>query len=120
MKKLLFTLVLFTSILFMSSCASDTVVVYRDYPTTIHYHPYTYWNGYYYTYRYPRPHHHIYKPHAIPYYGQGKRPKPHGNNHHHYIPPKPTNVPKATVRPNNGTSGSMSGRQRNSGNTGRR
>lgn len=121
MKKLLLTLVLFASILFMSSCASDTVVVYRDYPVTVHYYPYTYWNGYHYTYHHPRPHHHTYKPHPSHHYTPNTPPKPHGNNHQPYIPPKPTNVPKATVRPhNNGTSGSMSGRPRGNTNIGRR
>lgn len=121
MKKLLLTLVLFASIFFMSSCASDTVVVYRDYPGTVYYYPYTYWNWYHYTYHYPRPHHHTYKPHPFHHYMPNTPPKPHGNNHHSYIPPKPTNVPKATVRPhNNGTSGSMSGRQRGNTNNGRR
>lgn len=121
MKKLLFILVLFASILFMSSCASDTVVVYRDYPNTVYYYPYTYWNGYYYTYHHPRPHHYMYKPQHKPHYNPSTPPKPHGNNHQPYMPPKPTNTPKATVRPNNnGSHGSMSGRARTPNNSSRK
>ena len=120
MKKLLLTLVLFASMLFMSSCASDTVFVYREYPHTVYYHPYYYWNGYHYAYHHPLPHHHTYRPHPAPHY-HANPPKPHGNNHTPYMPPKPTNVPKATVRPNNsGTSGSMSGGRRPNTNSGRR
>ena len=121
MKKLLLTLVLFASILFMSSCASDTVIVYRDYPNTVYSRPYYYWKGYPYLYYGIRPYYYTHKPYPPHHYAPTQPPKPHGNNHHPYMLPKPTNVPKATVRPNNnGTSGSMSGRPRGTNNNGRR
>lgn len=104
MKKLLFTLVLFASIL-LSSCASDTVVVYRDYPGRSYYY---YWDGPYYTYHYYRPHTYAY--HGYHYAPHKPAPKPHGPTHQPYVQPKPTNVPKATVRPHtNDSGGSMSG-----------
>jgi hypothetical protein len=65
------------------------------------------------------PHHHTYKQNP-PHHYNPVPPKPHGN-HQPYMPPKPTNVPKATVRPNNShTSGSMSGRSGRTNNSGRR
>ena len=120
MKKLFIALCMLIAMVFTTSCATDTVVVYRDYPNTVYYRPYYYWNGYHYTYHYPIPHHHTYKPNP-PHHYNPVPPEPHGNNHQPYIPPKPTNVPKATVRPNNShTSGSMSGRSGRTNNSGRR
>ena len=121
MKKLFIALCMLIAMVFTTSCATDTVVVYRDYPNTVYYRPYYYWNGYHYTYHYPMPHHHTYRPNP-PHHYNPVPPKPHGNNHQPYMPPKPTNVPKATVRPNNsGTYGSMSGsRPRTPNNSGRR
>lgn len=122
MRKLFITLALFLTMLFVSSCATDSVVVYREYhsrPYYYHYH-YGYYGPSYYTYHYPYVYHHHHNNHG--YYH--KPPKPHNNhpnNHQPVVPPKPTNVPKATVRPNNsGTSGSMSGGRRPNTNSGRR
>ena len=120
MKKLFIALCMLIAMVFTTSCATDTVVVYRDYPHTVYYGPYYYWNGYNYTYHHPIPHYHMYKQHPSHHYHHAQ-PKPHGNNHQPYLPQKPTNVPKATVRPSqSNTSGSMSGRSRTSNNSGRR
>lgn len=134
MRKLFIILSLFLTMLFVSSCATDGVVVYREYPSSYYYYPYYsygYYGPTYYTYHYPYYHHH----HHWYYHNPPKPHNNHTNNHQPAIPPKPTNVPKATVRSNgSGTSGSMSGgirpggnpggsspnRTRSSGNSGRR
>lgn len=116
MRKLFITLALFLTMLFVSSCATDSVVVYREYPSSpYYYHYYRYYGPTYYTYHYPYTyHHHGYHYHHNP-------PKPHNNhpsNHQPAVPPKPTNVPKATVRPNGNTSsGSMGGTRSSSSGT---
>jgi hypothetical protein len=118
MKRLVFYLAMLIGMFMFASCATDHVVVYRDYPssTIIYTHPY--YGYYHYNYAYrpapPRTHHH-YAPKPHNHYN----PKPnHNTNHGPAVPPKPnpkpTPRPSATVRPNTGHSngGSMSGRRR--------
>ena len=114
MKKILFTL--FILLMGMTSCLTETELVYRE--PSPHVYVYTYPYGYrYYNYGYPYAyhHHHRYKP--APYHHPTTPPAPQPP-----APPRPKpQVPKATVRPNNshsGTAGSMSGRR--GGNTGGR
>lgn len=121
MKKLFIALCMLIVMVFTTSCATDTVVVYRDYPNTVYYRPYYYLDGYNYMYYHPIQHHYTYHP---PYHGNHYKPStppPKPNNHQPYIPPKPIYIPKATVKPNpSNTSGSMSGRGRTPNNSGRR
>ena len=104
MRKLFVTIAVLFAMLAVSSCATDGVVVYRDYQTI----PYWYSQHDYYVYRYGPTYYHYY------YY-----PRHHHKPHHHFSnPPKPHNqqpvaprpAPKATVRHNNSVNnGSMSG-----------
>ena len=115
MKKILFALCVL--LIGMSSCMTETELVYRESRPRVYVYTYPY--SYYYRYDYPYAYHH---------YHYHYKPKPH---YHPTAPPAPQppapprpkpQVPKATVRPANlpsGTSGSMSGRRGN-GNTGGR
>lgn len=106
MKRLLAIIVIAAAML-LTSCATDTVIV-RDYTYT----PYSYE---YYHYHGPR--------YSVHHSNHWYYPKPAPPHHYHQpkpnqptqpvVPPKPTQVPKATVRPNNNGGGSMSGRSGN-------
>lgn len=117
MKKLFFYLAMLIGLFMFNSCATEQVVVYRDYPSGTIVYTRPYYGYYHYNYAYrpmpPKPHYVPPKPH------HHYNPKPnHGPNHSPAVPPKPnpkpTPRPSATVRPNGGHSsgGSMSGRRR--------
>jgi hypothetical protein len=100
---------LFAFMLFLTtSCVTNGYVVYRTYPVVtphyvygytpdgrvfIHTHPHHYFRYYYQ------------KPHHIPFHNHSQHVQPP------ITPPKPTTVPKATVRQGN-NGGSMSGTSR--------
>ena len=97
---------------FATSCVTDGYVTYRVYPSEPHYYTYGYVPHTYF-YVHPRPHYN----HPFGYYHPKPHPAPHHNNVPHVqpptTPPKPTSVPKATVRQHgNHGGGSMSGANR--------
>lgn len=106
---LLYAVVLLMLAVCVSSCATDTVVVRREYAPV----PYRYE---YYHNIYQRPRYSIYHP----YYYHWYKPKPHPKHIPHPQPPKPkptpAPAPNATVRPRpprqSSGNGSMSGRRR--------
>lgn len=91
MKKMIIIFGMFIMMLLATSCATDTVVVYRPYTP----------NHYYYAYRSVYPHYYGTLPyvyhHPIPHHINHH--KPHNFHHQPVLPPKPTTVPKATVKP---------------------
>lgn len=112
MKKIVLYLTLLIGLIMLTSCASDTVVVYRELYPQLGYTYQYYFGKKNYVYRYyhwnsPKPT----MPYNGPIYHGNKPPKP-------YIPPKPNQNPKprpkATVNHNgNPNVGSISGRRRN-------
>jgi hypothetical protein len=113
MKRIVFYLAMLIGMFMFASCATDRVVVYRDYPSRTIIYTNPCYGYYHYNYAYrplpPRPHYHYV-------------PKPHSHHHNHShspaVPPKqtpkPSPRPSATVRPNTGhiNGGSMSGKRR--------
>jgi hypothetical protein len=98
---------LFAFMLFLTtSCVTNGYVVYRTYPSDSFYYSYPPIG---YVYVHPRPHHYFryyyQKPRHIPFHSHSQHVQPP------MTPPKPTTVPKATVKQGN-NGGSMSGANR--------